>query len=294
MSVTATPATSHVGRAILMVLFAYFLFSFVDTSTKWMLGLGQTALQLAFMRYFVHFLITLADTGRQRKTLKPISARYRGIVILRSFCLVSATVANFYVLLHLPLAVTAAILHVAPVLVCLFAWPILGERVKAQHWLAVFLGLAGVLIIVQPFGTGANWYAVLMLYPATCMALYTVLTRKLAGIVSPATSQFYTGALGTVALLPFGIMAWETPPSPLAWGLTIGIGVFAWAGHEVLIRAHAYAGASLLAPFGYAFVVYLAIAGWLVFDHIPEWYVGAGALLIFAAGLIIWRAQRSE
>ncbi|MEL6683122.1 MAG: EamA family transporter, partial [Pseudomonadota bacterium] len=110
---------------------------------------------------------------------------------------------------------------------------------------------------------------------------------------TPATSHFYTGLLGTLALLPFGIMAWETPPSLLAWGLTFGIGAIAWAGHEFLIRAHAYAEASLLAPFGYVFVLYLAFAGWLVFDHIPEWYVGVGAVLIFAAGLIIWRSQRN-
>ena len=274
-----------------MVLFAYFLFSFVDTSTKWMLGVGLAALQLAFMRYFVHFLITLVDLRQRRTELKAITGMNRAIVIFRSFCLISATVANFFVLAHLPLAVTAAILHVSPVLVCLFAWPILGEQVRAPHWLAVFLGLAGVLIIVQPFGQGVNWYAVLMLYPATCMALYTVLTRKIAHAVSPATSQFYTGVLGTIALLPFGVMAWETPPSLLAWALTFGIGCFAWAGHEFLIRAHAYAGASLLAPFGYAFVVYLAFAGWLVFGHIPDWTVGVGAVLIFVAGLIIWRTR---
>ncbi len=274
-----------------MVLFAYFLFSFVDTSTKWLLGVGLASLQLAFMRYLIHLLITVADRGRQASV--PISRKHRRIVLLRAFCLVSATVANFFALAHLPLAVTAAILHVAPVLVCLFAWPILGEQVRPIHWLAVFLGLAGVLIIVQPFGDGVNWYAVLMLYPATGMALYTVLTRKLAGAVPPATSQFYTGLLGTVVLLPFGVAVWETPPTAWAWTLTLGIGVFAWAGHEVLIRAHAYAGASLLAPFGYAFVLYLAIAGWIVFDHIPEWYVGVGAVLIFAAGLVIWRAQRA-
>ncbi len=277
-----------------MVLFAYFLFSFVDTSTKWMLGVGLAALQLAFMRYLVHFLITIVDMRRRGKTLKPVSGRNRAIALLRSFCLVSATCANFFALLHLPLAVTAAILHVAPVLVCLLAWPILGEEVRRTHWIAVLLGLSGVLIIVQPFGEGANWYAVLMLYPATCMALYTVLTRKIAHEVSPTTSQFYTGLMGTVVLLPFGVMTWETPPSLLAWVLTFGIGVFAWAGHEFLIRAHAHAGASLLAPFGYAFVVYLAIAGWLVFDHIPEWYTWVGAVLIFAAGLIIWRAQTRQ
>ena len=52
----------HQDRALLgigLMLGAYLLFSFIDVSAKWLGLLGLPALQLAFMRYFGHFLIYL-------------------------------------------------------------------------------------------------------------------------------------------------------------------------------------------------------------------------------------------
>ena len=137
-----------------------------------------------------------------------------------------------------------------------------------------------------------NWYAVLMLYPAIGMALYQVLSRKLAPVVRPGVLQFYTGALGTFALAPFGLWFWDSPSTAYEWTLLFGIGAFAWAGHEALTRAHSHAEASLLAPFGYSFVVYLTLAGLIFFADPPETSTLVGATLIVAAGLYIWNVDR--
>jgi len=128
-----------------------------------------------------------------------------------------------------------------------------------------------------------------MIHPAAAMAMYQVLTQLLAGRVAPATLQFHTGALGAVALLPFAASVWVAPPSMFGWTLLIAIGAFAWAGHEALTRAHAHAAASALAPFGYSFVIYLSLAGWLVFAEALEINVVVGAVLIFTAGYALWK-----
>ena len=269
------------------MLLANLLFSFVDTSTKWLIGAGLVVVQLAFMRYAVHFGLTLLARSWRNA---PLPGRTRALVVLRAFLLVSATLANFLALGNLPLAVTSAILFVSPVLVCLFARPILGEVIRARHWLGIAIGFAGVLVILWPFGQPVNWYAVLMLYPASAMAMYQVLTRRLSGEVPTATLQFYTGALGTAALLPFALLTWVSPEGALGWVLLVAIGGFAWAGHEALTRAHAYAPASRLAPFGYSFVVYLSLAGWVFFAEAPELHVFLGSGLIFLAGYTLWRA----
>lgn len=271
------------------MLLANLLFAFVDTSTKWLVGGGAVVLQLAFMRYAVHLAITSVDMGRVR--WEPLRWRTHALIALRAFCLISSTIVNFYALGHLPLAVSAAMLYLAPVITCLFAAWLLGERIGPGHLLAILLGFAGVLIIVRPFGEEVNLYALLMLYPAAGMSLYSVLTRKLAGQVRSGLMQFYTGVLGTVVLLPFGIALWENPESGLAWVLLFAIGAFAWAGHEAMTRAHAHGEASVLMPFGYVFVVYLSIAGWIVFGDVPDGPTILGAITICAAGLIIWRLR---
>lgn len=288
MAETTLRPTTQIGGAIGLMLLANLLFSFVDTSTKWMIGTGLVVVQLAFMRYAVHFVLTLIERG-WRLRAAPLRGRTRALVLLRAFCLVSATIVNFNALGHLPLSITSAILFFAPVFVCLFAQPMLGEMITPRHWLGVGVGFLGVVLIVWPFGAEVNWYAVVMIYPAAAMAMYQVLTRLLSDQVAPAVLQFYTGALGTAVLLPFMLFAWVTPSSTLAWVLLLAIGAFAWAGHEALTRAHRFAPASTLAPFGYSFVIYLSLAGWLVFAEAPAPNVIFGALMIFAAGFALWR-----
>lgn len=277
------------GRGIVMMLVANLLFSVVDTSTKWLIAGGLVAIQMAFMRYAIHFAITLVDSGARLRGRRAISTRTRALIVLRAFCLISGTSVNFIALGHLPLSVSSAILYLSPVFICLFARPILGEIISVHHWIGIGFGFLGVLLILVPWGEPFNWYAVLMLYPAGVFALYQVLTRKLSGAVPPSTLQFYTGLLGTVVLLPFAYFAWVTPTSPLQWGLLLSIGAFAWLGHEILTRAHAFSKASTLAPFGYSFVIYLSIAGMLVFNEVPQVNVVIGALVIISSGLYVWR-----
>ena len=289
----ADPAREgQIGRGILLVLLANLLFSVVDTSTKWLIGAGLVVFQLAFMRYAVHFAITFLERLWRGKPAAKMPRTVLGLVLLRSFCLVSSTLVNFFALGYLSLAVTSAMLYLAPVFVCIFARMLLNEPIRAVHLISIGFGLAGASLILWPVGEPVNWYAVMMLYPAMGMAMYQVLTRKLTTRVTPGVLQFYTGAMGTIALVPFAVVSWVTPTSPMAWVLLVAIGAFAWAGHEALTRAHAFANASTLAPFGYSFVVYLTLAGVVVFHVVPAWNVIVGAALIFAGGMYVWRNTR--
>ncbi len=289
MSDDARLRSSAYGQGVALVLLANFFFSFVDTSTKWLLGAGLVVVQIAFMRYAVHFAITAAQRLIQGKANFALPRRIQGWVLLRSFCLVSATLVNFVVIGQLSLAVTSALLHLSPLFICLFAYVMLGEAITRHHWVAIGLGLLGATIILWPFGERIEWIALLMLYPAAAMALYQVITRKLTQDVRPGVLQFVTGALGTLALAPFVAFNWSPPPSALAWGLLIALGVFAWAGHEALTRAFAHATAGAMAPFGYSFVVFLTISGMLFFGEIPAAHTLMGAALIILAGVYSWR-----
>ena len=281
---------SQVGRGIALVLVANLLFAVVDVSTKWLLGAGLVVTQLAFMRYAVHFAITVFEQAGLREREKDLGGRVWATVILRALCLVSTTVVNFIALGHLSLSVTAAMLFLAPVFVCVFASAILGEAIRAGHVLAIAVGLGGALLIVWPFGEEVNWYAVLMLYPAASLALYQVLSHKLAGVVSAGTMQFATGLAGTLLLAPFVVLNWKTPQDALGWVLLLSIGALAWAGHEALTRGHASAKASTLAPFSFSFVVYLSLAGLIFFQDVPTANVMLGGLLIFVGGLVAGKA----
>lgn len=295
MSRVAIPALEdRASLGIAMILAAWLFFSFIDTSVKWLVLAGLPALQLAFMRYIGHFAIStwlIARGGLDRERFK--SDRF-GLVLFRAYLLTSSTVLNFVALLYLPLTLTASIMFTSPILVCLLGWPLLGERAGPWRIFGIFLGFIGVLVVMRPFGTDFHWAMLLTAHNAVAMALYSIVTRKLSGVVSAEIMQFYAGAFGSVVLLPFAVYFWTNPASALDWLLLVALGFFGWAGHELLTRAHRFATANTLMPYSYAFLIYLTISSYVIWGHVPDAATLSGAAIIIGSGMLIWMRTRMQ
>lgn len=271
---------------ISMMLLAWLMFSFVDTSAKWLGMMALPAAQIAFFRYLGHFVISGVLFLRDPDRLQ-IPPHFL-LVNLRGTLLVLGTVANFWALTMLPLTITSAIMFSSPVIVCFLSVALLKERVGLWRWSAILLGFLGVLIIVRPFGAAFHPAMLLAVGNACLVAAYSLITRALAGKVSTRVMQFWMGLWGTVTLLPFAIWYWLPPDGALAWALLCGIGVFAWFGHQVLTIAHRFATANTLMPFTYSYLLYVAVLGYVVFADIPSVWTLLGAAVIMLSGLIIW------
>ncbi len=273
---------------IILMLFAFFAFSLIDVNAKWLAFIGLPAMQLAFMRYAGHFVISTLLIFRGGVELSRFGTERLGLVLTRGVLLMLSTVFNFIAVQYLPLTLTSTILFSAPIMICALSWPLLGERVGIWRWTAIMIGFCGILIAIRPFDESFHWAVILSLGGAFCFALYSILTRKLSGIVASDTMQFYSGAVGTFVLFPIAFGVWENPDTSLQWTQMIMLGVFGWIGHEFLTRAHGFATASTLTPYGYTFIIYMTIWSMLVFDHLPDVWTIIGALVIVCAGLIIW------
>lgn len=289
----ARPREDNAGRGIALMLLAYALFSLTDTSVKWLSLAGIPAMQLAFMRFGVHLALSTGPMlGRDHSGWTAPRAQALAMLARGALLLVSTT-TNFLALRYLDLTVTAAITFSSPILVCALSVPLLGEKVGPWRWAAIVLGFVGVLIVVRPWSAEFHWAAILSLISATSLALFSILTRQLAGVAAPRTMQLYGGLVGTVVLAPVAFLVWQSPATPLDWALLCAIGLFAWSGHHFFSHAHGYAPASVLMPFSYSFLIYLAISGWLVFGTVPDLQTLAGAAVIAAAGLVIWWRERA-
>lgn len=273
---------------IILMLFAFFIFSLIDVNAKWLSLIGVPALQLAFMRYIGHFVISTSLISRGGLSLSRFGTTHVGLVLLRGFLLMISTVFNFIAVQYISLTLTATILFSAPIMICALSWPLLGERVGIWRWSAILVGFFGILIAMRPFDGDFHMATILSLMGALCFALYQLLTRKLSGLVASETMQFYTGFVGTAALLPIAVLVWESPETGFAWAQMIALGIFGWIGHEMLTRAHRYAPSSTLSPFGYTFILYMTIWSFIVFDQMPDKWTILGAAIIIVAGLVIW------
>lgn len=292
MAVAAQSNADLPRLGILMMLAAWLLFSLVDTGAKWLAVAGISAFQLAFMRYAGHFVISIGVIARGGFTVDRFKTDHLWQVISRAILLVSATLSNFYALQFLPLTVASAIMFSSPVIVCFLSISILKEQVGPWRWGAILLGFTGVLIVVRPFGEAFHPAMLLIIYNATALAFYSIMTRKLSGIVAVETMQFYLGLVGTVLMLPFAIWAWVQPDT--LWGMVVLIclGVLGWGGHQLLTNAHRFGTANQLMPFTYSFLIYVAIWGYLLFGTVPDRWTIMGAIVIMGAGLIIWKREQ--
>ncbi len=284
--------TDRALYAIGLVLIANLLFSVVDASVKWLVVFGYPALMLTFMRYAGHFVISAGRIANSDNRGELFRSRHTPLLMLRGGLLLFTTIANFVALKYIPLTLTATIFFTAPIIVCLMSGVVLGEGVGRWRWFAILLGFAGVLIAIRPFDASFHWAALLSLAGVTGFAFYLLLTRHFAGLVSPDALQFHAGLVGTVTMLPFAIYFWQSPESPLHWLIMIGLGVFAWGGHEILTRAYHYADASLLAPYQYCFMIYLTAWSILLFNQYPDAWTLGGAALIVSSGLVIWFREK--
>ena len=273
---------------IMLILAAFFIFSFIAASGKWLIIAGIPPFQMVFMRYFGHLIISFSILSRNGVKVSLFYTEYYYLVLLRAFFLFSSTALQFLAFQFLPLTVTSTIEFTAPIIICLLSWPILGEKVGIFRTLAIIIGFLGVLIIVRPFGANFHPAAILSLMGATSFAIYAILSRKLAGVVSVDLMQFYSGLVGSAITLTIIFEIWTNPTNTFDWFVLFLIGFFGWLGHQLLTSAHTFAEANLLTPFGYSFIIYSAIWSFFISSYLPDSFTILGSFLIVLSGIAIW------
>jgi len=292
MALAARAIEDRPQLGIIMMLGAWFLFALVDSAAKWLAIAGMPAIQVAFMRYAGHAVIATGFMMKSGLDRDALATEHLWAILSRAAILIIATLSNFVALNYLPLTITSAIMFSSPIIVCLLSFTVLGERVGPWRLFAILLGFLGVLIIIRPTGEAFHPAMLMPLFNAVSLALYSIMTRRLAGVVSTEVMQFYMGLLGSCAFLPFALWHWQAPGSLGAWLILISVGVFGWAGHQLLTNAHRYGSANTLMPYTYSFMIYLAILSYFLFDHLPDIWTVIGALVIVGSGLIIWKREQ--
>jgi drug/metabolite transporter (DMT)-like permease len=276
--------------AIGLMCGAMLCFTGIDTCAKW-LGVTLPAVQIVWARYVAAALIALAAS---RPLSRPSALRSKRpwLQTLRSTLLLGSTTANFLALRHLQLSETATISFLTPIFVALLAGPILGERVGAERIVAIAIGFLGVAIATRP-GTAAFQPIVLVAVAGVlCNSGYVLATRRLAAEDTPQTTFAWTQVAGIVFLTPLLPWVWHQPGTPEVWLVMAGMGVFAAAGHGLLIVAHRFASAPTLTPFSYTQLIWMIVSGVIVFGDWPAAATLVGASLVIACGAYLALRER--
>ena len=284
------PPNTMIGIGLMLAAMA--VLPGIDVIAKFMGEGGTPVLQIVWARLTFGALLTLPfalpTTGLSG--LLPSRPFYHG---LRASLLIAATFFFFWSLKFLPIADALAIFFVQPLVVTALSPLILKEHVGPRRWAAVAVGFVGTMIIIRPgFGT-LNPGALLALAAGTSLALYFLMTRRIAGSQKAIVTTFHTNLLGaaiTSALVP---LVWITP-SPTDWLLFVTLATIANIGQYCIVRAYDHAEASLLAPLAYTEMVTSTIMGLIFFGDFPDRWTFLGVAILITCAIYISYRERAR
>ena len=283
---------NDIRLGVILMIATTLVFAVQDGLSRHLAG-TYNVMMVVMIRYWFFGAFVIAIAARQSgsiraaaRTTQPLLQTVRGLLLAGEICVM---VLSFVLL---GLVESHAIFACYPLLVAALSGPILGERVGWRRLVAILVGFIGVLIILEPGVTVFAPAAAVPLLSASMFALYGLLTRYAARRDSAATSFFWTGTVGAVAMTIVGVWFWE-PMSAPDWGWMICLCITGVAGHWLLIKCYEVAEASAVQPFAYLQLVFASAIGIFVFGEVLETHVLVGGGIVVAAGLFtLWRARR--
>jgi drug/metabolite transporter (DMT)-like permease len=275
-----------------LVSLCYVLFSLIDTSAKWLVT-AMPVFMVVWLRFVTHAVFASALLLPVRG-LALVRTKHLKWHLLRALMFMLMTGMNFWALQYLQLTVTTSIFFTVPIIIALVSAWRFGERLDAGRWLAILGGFSGVLVIVHPWSAEFHPAMLLAIGNAFLYAMFNLMTRHLAAYDSAETIQYLPAVGAAIGLTPFAIAFWEWPEGTLEWTIACGLGVFGGLGHYLLALAHRYAPATVIAPFLYQQVIYMALLGYLVFGDVPSPAIWVGSAIVIAAGLYLFARERAR
>jgi drug/metabolite transporter (DMT)-like permease len=209
----------------------------------------------------------------------------RGVVMFLPF------LGSIYALQHVPLSLHVTLTNTSPFFLTLIAGLWLKESVGPREWAALGLGFAGVLICVRPGVDGFNLFALAPVLMALAIATGSAFVRRYP---QEATSRWVffqeciAGGLGFVILLSIdGSLPQVEQLTPM-----LGMVLIDLIAMSSIYVALSHMEASRLSPWAYVQIPISAGLGWMIFEEVPGWSTGVGALLIISGGWLTWRRPR--
>ncbi len=264
--------------------------------------------QVILLRAFIGMALVLAVAWFSEAGLRQLITRRKGAHLLRVSIVMVSNITFFVGLSVMPLADAVATSFVAPLFVTLMSAVVLREQVGPRRWVAVAVGMLGVVIMTRPGAGVIQPAAILVLISAFLYASSHMMTRRMRDTESAMALNFYVQCGFIVVSTTFGLLVgdghmaqapgstfaflfrpWHWPPLGDLWafaatGLAVGVGGL------MMSQAYRTTEAALVAPFEYVGMPMAIFWGVVVFGTVPDTTAWAGIALICGAGLYtLWR-----
>jgi drug/metabolite transporter (DMT)-like permease len=277
-------------RAIAIMIAAVAVFSVMDALLKFLTG-RYPPMQVATLRGATSLPFTLLPV-LLAGSLEDLRPRRWEMHLLRG-CLAVVVIGGFvYAVSVLSLANAYSVFLSAPLIVAALSVPLLRERIDWRNWIAILVGLAGVLTMLRPTRSElVSFGALAALFGATAYALSGIAVRVLTRTDTTVSVVFWTIGLMTVLAGCISAPHWVAL-EPADWKWLVAVGVTAAVGQYLLTEAFRSAPPSVVSPFEYTALLWGIGIDRLVWHVLPSLRVCLGGGIVIASGLyLIWHER---
>jgi S-adenosylmethionine uptake transporter len=278
------PARPSNLKGAALALTSFGIYATADAIVKFM-GASYSPFQNIFFSTLFGFpLVAIMLMGDQREgTLIP---RKPATTLLRSGLVVLNVLCGFYAFSALPLSEAYPIFFSSPLLITLFAIPILGEKVGLHRGIAILVGLIGVVVVLRPGQTALNLGHMAAIAASVIFAISSILVRitgaserSVVIMLYPMIANFVVSGLA----LPFVYI-----PMPIEHlGLIAAMSTLGFIAGLLSIAAYRRAEAAIIAPMQYSQIIWASVYGALIFHESHDFWTVVGTGIIIASGVYI-------
>lgn len=276
--------------SIYAMVLAVFMFALMDTVMK-LLSQRYPAIQVAALRSLTSLPLILVYVG--------LKVGYGGILRIRwplhlLRAVLGIAMLSFFAfgIRKLSLAEAYTIFFIAPALITALSVWFLKERVDRARWIAIGVGLCGVLVVLRPSGAGFLTIGGLAVLGAASMYAISAIT---VGILAKTDRSEYMVfwlmvmmSIGATAMAAPGWVGMRSGDIPLLLGLALS----GFVGQLAITEAFAKGDASSVAPFEYTALAWAVALDWLLWQSLPDGWTILGATIIIGSGMYLIRHEK--
>jgi drug/metabolite transporter (DMT)-like permease len=271
----------------LNLVFASFFFSLMTLCVK-NIDERIPIYELVFFRSLLSLMITLSIINS--KKINPLGNN-RPLLILRGVLGTLALVCIFFAIRTMPLSISTVIQYTYPIFISIFAGIFINEKITKNIVIALLIGWAGILIILNPIQLSninveiKNISVSIAFLGSIFTALAYVTVKKLVYTEDVYVIIEYFPLVSLITLLPIVLINWVTPNwNELIW--IIGIGLFTQLGQTFLTIGLKNLPASEASTINYLQVLFGSVLGILFFNEMININFLLGALLVLLGTII--------
>ena len=244
---------------------------------------------ITFIRAFI--MVALLMVWFVNKNKARIKTKRPFLQFVNGFFMTFALFGWFWALPRISLDLNTAVGFTSPIFAVLGAIIFLGEKSTLWRWGALFIGLIGAIIIIQPGIDGISPGVTAALISALCFSVTKLFIKIITLTDSPDSVVFWQAFWVTIIAFPVALYFWKTPNWE-QWLWLLCLSIVTIANHFAVTWAIKLADIGVVEPATFTRLIWAAIVGFIVFGDEPDIYTILGSCLVL--GAIIYMAKRES